>query len=81
MTRWIAYWTLKGDLSSMWISIEQSVMVSVLVYVFMGSVVHDWSCAVKFTNYGGPHWGIDSYKPCNHFSDFAENWLKGVYMC
>jgi len=21
---------------------------------FMGSVVHDWSCAVEFTNYGGP---------------------------
>jgi len=33
---------------------EQSVMLSGIVHVFMGSVVHDWSCAVEFTNYGGP---------------------------
>ena len=44
---------LKGYLSSLWISIEQSVIVSGIVYVFMGSVVRDWSCAVEFTNYGG----------------------------
>ena len=31
-----------------------SVMVSGIVYVFMGFVVHDWSCAVDFTNNGGP---------------------------
>jgi len=35
------------------------VIVSGIVYVFMGSVVRDWSCAVEFTNYGGPYWGID----------------------
>jgi len=29
---------------------------------------------------GGPHWGIDNYRAFNHPSDFAENWLKGVYM-
>ena len=33
-----------------WISIEQSVMVSGIVHVFMGFVVRDWSCAVEFTN-------------------------------
>ena len=36
----------------MWISIEQTVMVSGIVYVVMGSVVRDWSCVVEFTNYG-----------------------------
>jgi len=29
----------------------------------------------------GPHWGIDSYRLFNYLSDFAENWLKAVYMC
>ena len=29
---------------------------------------------------GGPHWGIDNYRPFNYLSDFAENWPKGVYM-
>ena len=29
-------------------------MVSGIVYVFMGFVVHDWPCVVKFTIYGGP---------------------------
>jgi len=38
----------------MWILIEQSVMASGIVYVFMGSVVHDWSYAVEFTNYRSP---------------------------
>jgi len=37
-----------------WISIEQSTAVSGIVYVFMGFVVHDWSCAIEFTNYGAP---------------------------
>ena len=36
-------------------------MVSGIVYVFLGFLVHDWSCAVEFTNYGVPHWGIDNY--------------------
>jgi len=30
---------------------------------------------------GGPHWGIDNYRLFNYLSYFAENWLKGVYMC
>jgi len=34
----------------------------------------DWSWAVEFTSYGGPHWGIDNYRPFNYPSDFAENW-------
>jgi len=25
-------------------------------------------------------WGIDSYRLFNYLSDFAENWLNGVYM-
>ena len=37
----------------MWISVDQSVMVSGIVYLFLGFVVHDWSCVVEFTNYGG----------------------------
>jgi len=56
--------------------IEQSVMVSGIVYVFLGFVVHDWSCAVELTNYRGPHWAIDNYRPFNYLSDFAGNWLK-----
>jgi len=54
--------TLKGGLRSVWFSIEQSVMVSDIAYVFMGFVVHDWSWAAEFTNYGEPHWGIDNYR-------------------
>jgi len=30
--------------------INQSLTVSGIVYVFMWFVVHDWSCAVEFTN-------------------------------
>jgi len=30
-------------LSSVWISTEQSVMVSGIVYIFLGFVIHDWS--------------------------------------
>ena len=32
----------------------------------------------------GPHWGIEKStigRLYNYLSDFAENWLKGVYMC
>jgi len=29
-------------------------MVSGIVYVFLGLMVHDWSRAVGFINYGGP---------------------------
>jgi len=68
---------LKGDLNFVWISIGQSVIVSGIVYVFMRSVAHDWSGADQFTNYGG----IDNYRMFNYLSYFAENWLKGVYMC
>jgi len=57
----------------MWIYIEQSVMVSGIVYVYMRFVVRGWSCAVKFTDYGGRHWGIDNCGPLNYLSDFAEN--------
>ena len=56
-------------------------MVVSIVYV-MGFMVRDWSGAAGFTNYGGGvHWGIDNYGPCSYLSDFAENWVKGVYMC
>jgi len=30
---------------------------------------------------GGGHWDIGNYRSFNYLSDFAENWLKGVYMC
>jgi len=36
---------------------------------------------VEFTNYGGPHWGIDNYRLFDYLSVFAETWLKGIYMC
>ena len=65
---------IKGILSSVWIFIEQSVMVSGIVYDFLGFVDWcDWSCAVEFTNYEGPHSGIDNYRPFNYLSDFAED--------
>jgi len=46
----------------------------------MGFVVHDSSCAVELTNYGA-HCGIDNYRLFYYLSAFAENWLRGVYMC
>jgi len=55
---------LKGYLSSVWISIEQSVMVSGIVYVFLRFVIRS----------------IDNYRTFNYLSDFAENQLKDVYM-
>jgi len=37
------------------------VTVSGIVYVFVGFVVRDWSCAVEFTNLGGGAlWCIDN---------------------
>jgi len=30
------------------------VIISGIAYVFLGSVVHDLSYAIEFTNYGGP---------------------------
>jgi len=27
------------------------------------------------------HWGIGNYRLLNYPSDFAETWLKGVYVC
>ena len=29
----------------------------------------------------GAHWGIDNDRLFNYLSDFAEDWLKDVYMC
>ena len=68
----------------MWILIEQSVMVSGVVYVFLWLVIRDWcdwSSAVERTNYWGSHWGIDNYRLFNYLFDFCRNWLKSVYMC
>ena len=45
---------LKGGWSSVWISIEQSVIVSGIGYAFMGFMVRDWSWATEFNNYGSP---------------------------
>lgn len=44
----------------MWIPIEQTVMVSGIVYVCMRFVVRDWSVAVEFTNDGGPTGALTS---------------------
>jgi len=55
----------------MWISIEQSVMISGIGHVFMGFVACDWSCIVEFTNYGGPIGALTSFG----VSDLAENWV------
>ena len=30
---------------------------------------------------GRVNWGIDNYRLFIYLSDFAENWLEGVYMC
>ena len=30
---------------------------------------------------GGAHCGMHNYRPSNHPPDFAENWVKGVYIC
>jgi len=60
----------------------QSVIWHLILFMSLwGFAVCDWSCAVEFTNYGGPYWGIDNNRPFNYLSDFAENWLKGFYMC
>jgi len=46
----------------MWISIEQSVMISDIAYVSMRFPVRDWSWAAEFTDYGGgvamEHWQL-----------------------
>ena len=39
-------------MGSDWIPVEQSVTVSGIVYGLIEFVVHDWSGAVEFTNYG-----------------------------
>ena len=60
-----SYWAqavlFKGILKFHVILIEQSVVASGIVYVFLGLVVRDWSCAVEFTNNGRGYWGIDHY--------------------
>ena len=73
----------KGHLGSVWISVQQLVGDDIWHCLCLsGVVVHDWSyCAVEFTNYGRPHWSIDNYRLFNYLSDFAENWLDGVFLC
>jgi len=52
-----------------------------VLFVFLGFVVHYWLCAVEFTNkYGGPT-GIDNHMLLKHISDFTEDLLEGVYNC
>jgi len=56
-------------------------MVSGIVYVFMGFVGvigYEWLSLLIME---GPQPGIHSYRLFNYLSEFAENWLKGVYMC
>jgi len=70
-----------GYLSSVWISIEQSVIVFGIVYVFLGFAVvigHvQWSLLII----GGPTGALTTIGCMfNYLSDFTENWLKGVYV-
>ena len=63
----------------MWISIEQSVIVSVLF-----TALWDLRCMIGHVQLsllimGGPHWGIDNYKLFNYLI-CQELWLEGVYM-
>jgi len=55
-------------------------VVSGIVDVFLGFAVHDWS-RVAVPIMRGVHWGFYNYRLFGYLSDFAENWLKGVYMC
>jgi len=58
-------------------------MVSGIVYVFMGlagSMIGHVQLSLLIMG-GGAHWGIDNYRLFNYLFDFAENWLRGVYMC
>jgi len=75
------FYTLKGYLSSVWISIERWVIVSGIVYVFLGLWFMIGHMQLSLPVRGGAHWGIDNYRLFNYLSDFAKNWLKGVYMC
>jgi len=58
-----------------WISIEQSVVVSGIVYVFLGlwfGIGHVQLSLLII--------GIDNFRLFNYLSDFSGNWLKGVYI-
>ena len=63
-----------------WVSIEQLVMVAGTVHVFTGFVVLIGHVP-KSLPIMGPHWCIDNYRPFNYLSEFAENWLKCVFIC
>jgi len=67
--------TLRVDL------IEQWVIVSGIVYIFLGLWFMIGHVRLTLLIMGGPHWGIDKYRLFNYLSDFAGNWVKGVYMC
>ena len=54
----------------MWISIEQSVKVSGIVYVFLGFVVVIGHVQLSLLIMG-PHPGIDNYRAFNDFADFG----------
>jgi len=59
-----------------WISIERSVVVSGIVYVFLGLwfVIGHVQLSLLIM-------GIDNFRLFNYLYDFSGNWLKGVYMC
>jgi len=61
--------------------LEQSVMMSDIAYVFMGFVAVIDHVQLSLLIMGGPHWCIDNYRLFNYLSDFAGNWLIGVYVC
>ena len=63
-------------LSSVWISIEWSVMVLLMCLWDLSSVIGHVQFSLLVIGGGG----IDKNCPFNHLSDFAKNWLEGVYM-
>jgi len=62
----------------MWISIEQSMSVSGIVYVFMESVVLIGHVQLSLLILGDPTWASITNRLVNYLSDFVDNWLKDV---
>ena len=65
----------------MWISIEQSVMVSGIAYVFMGFVVRDWLFPVEFINYGGPTGALTVISHYIICSIYVFHWMRVIRFC
>ena len=58
-----------------WISLNNQCLVSGIVMSFWGLWFMIGHVQLSWLIIGGPN-----YRPFNYLSDFAENWLEGVYM-